>query len=721
MNSEESSDAAPKVLYPPQSLQLTGEEEQEMVLYAIQRMRFWRQEMGWATGGLVGYEKNSWLWKRNSYTRMFESDFSHRAVPGSLFAKVNLSLGKIAMFIEQHKSRIVDDMLAGEKFFGISPEGPEDAGEILEDVERVLQSAATSQDLLERCKIAVKTALIRGECVPKIVRKISRTRVQQKVRVLMGTDGAQRDSRGELITSVDRWQADPNNPAVQYLVRDPRVTLPANVRTAAMLSDAEIELPAIIAQTVGADFAFPHWADLVIPPTATSIDAAELKAHLFSLPYMDMVDTIPASIRDTPAVLAYLQAVQDSGQSEQGTEVQRAIKGRGEKTDVQADADQKAYKERTYAEIYFKYDVRGNGRYEDMALCVDLDLNYPIYYGPASQILTWTTRTHPFGEPTRIFPLEDRWYGQGYFEKYADKNLFVDKCWCRLELELQRSGNLLIENRQASLNAKAGKPIQFRTMETIQTASGFRPEDVVSVVTVPAQTMEIETALQNMEQKMEMEVGLSNPADATQGSVGADTLGAIQIMDAQKSTSLRERQGELGKGMNAAIVAFAEAELHGALDLPRIANLLEAQTIQARALPQVVDAQAMPPPEMQPTPPMPELEPMPEPLTGLQRAQAIQEWAKSNAKKLKNVIRVYVSNASSPTQRIQRSNEVLRIFKDWLSLPPEVRGNAWDTYAGLLRDLGEKNPEKLLGSRNAEPVAPVMAGADPGPSTSSLA
>ena len=721
MISEESPNSPPLVLYPPTSLQLNCEEEKEMVNYATERMKFWRQEMGWAAGGMVGYEKNSWLWKRNTYTRMFESDFSHRAVPGSLFAKVNLSLGKIAMFIEQHKSRIVDDMLAGEKFFGISPEGPEDAGEILEDVERVLQSAAKSQDLLERCKMAVKTALIRGECVPKIVRKVDRTRVQQKVRVLMGPDGPQRDSRGELITSVDRWQPDPNNPAVQYLVRDPRVTLPAEVKTASLLSAQEIELPAIIAQTVGADFAFPHWADLVIPPTATSIDAAELKAHLFNLPYMDMVDSIPASLRDTPAVLAYLKAVQDAGQSTEGTEVQRAIKGRGEKTDVQADVHERAYKERTYAEIYFKYDVRGNGRYENMALCVDLDLLYPIYYGPASQILTWTTRTHPFGEPTRIFPLEDRWYGQGYYEKYQDKGGFVDKCWCRLELELQRSGNLLIENRQASLNAKAGKPIQFRTMETIQTAAGFRPEDVVSVVTVVPQTEQIEMALQTMEQKMEMEVGLSNPADAARGSAAADTLGAIQIMDAQKSVALREREGELGKGMNAAIVSFAEAELHGALDLPRIAALLEAQTTQANALPQVMEASSMPPPQMQPAEAIP-MEPEAAPqATGLQRAQAIQQWASRNAKRLKNVIRVFVSNSSSPTQRIQRSNEVIRIFKDWLGLPPEVRINAWDTYAGLLRDLGEKNPEQLLGPRNAAPVAPVVAGASPGASTSAAA
>ncbi len=119
-----------------------------MVSYFIERANYWRGEMGWSSAG--GYERNTWLWKRNAYTRMFENDFKHRAVQGSIFERVNLSLGKIATFVEQHKSRIVADMLAGEKFFGTSPEGPEDAQEVIEDVERVLQDSAKRQTLLER-------------------------------------------------------------------------------------------------------------------------------------------------------------------------------------------------------------------------------------------------------------------------------------------------------------------------------------------------------------------------------------------------------------------------------------------------------------------------------------------------------------------------------------------------------------------------------------------
>ena len=99
-------------------------------------------------------------------------------------------------------------------------------------------------------------------------------------------------------------------------------------------------------------------------------------------------------------------------------------------------------------------------------------------------------------------------------------------------------------------------------------------------------------------------------------------------------------------------------------------------------------------------------------MTGLERAQALQLWAAKHSKSLKNVIRVFVSNASSPTQRIQKNNEVIKIVDKWLSYPPEVRPNLYDTFADLLRDLGQKNPEKLLGPRSAPlaPMQPVQGG-----------
>ena len=170
------------------------------------------------------------------------------------------------------------------------------------------------------------------------------------------------------------------------------------------------------------------------------------------------------------------------------------------------------------------------------------------------------------------------------------------------------------------------------------------------------------------------------------------------------------------------------------MDLTRIAALLDAKSEEGAPLPQVLPAKAMPPPmpaagaEMAAPGPVPAQELPPPPveaamMTGMQRAERMQAWAVKNSKGLHNVLKVYVSNASSPTQRIQQSNEVIRIVDKWLAYDPAVRPNLWDTFANLLRDLGQKNPEKLLGPKNPPPMPtpPVIGPGPDAPNQNALA
>jgi hypothetical protein len=718
-----------KVLIPPQSLQMSPDEEENMVQYAINRSNYWRQEMGWTPGSGMSFERESWLWKRHVATRMYEGDFSHRMIPGNIFARVNLTLNMVLQFIEQHKSRMCDDLLGSEKFFGVVPEGPEDQHPVLQDVEHVLHDSSMRLGLQDKFKRAVLNAMIRGEAVPKLTRKVERKVEQRKVRLVMSEGMPARDSRGGLITSLDRWEVLPENPAMKFMVRDPRVMMSAAVPP---LLGPEVEMPVTVAQTTGCDFAFPHWSDLIIPPLAQSLDSAELLGHCFMMAVPDLFDTLPEMITQTSQGKAYLDEVKGSGATDNPTEQQKAVAARGEKNDATQDEHERAFRQRRYTELYFRYDVRGNGRYEHMAMLIDHEAQWPIYYGLASEILTWTDRHHPFEEPFRINPLEDRWYGRGYYEQYGDKSLFVDKCWCRIELELQRSGNLLIENRQASLNGQAGKPIMFRTTETIQTSGQARPEDVISVVKVQAQVVEIEKSMETMLQKMQSEAGVTSPGDAVStGMDAANTLGGMQILEQQKSTNLREREAELLSGMNAALKGVAQIEFHGELELQKIAKLLDSKKMPGQPLPQIMapqkgagvpgsgfpvpGGQEGPPPagpeQGPPPPPSPaEMEAM---LTGMDRAKRLQMWAIQNSKALCNVIKIFVTR-SRQAKLYEQCTKIIQVIDKWLSYPPQVRPNLYDTYADMLRALDVANPDVLLGPKNPPMLPagpPVMAGA----------
>lgn len=713
-----------KALIPSASVRLSPDEEDRMVTFALNRLDYFRTRSGWTNGG-NNYTRETWAWKRYVYSRMFEGDFKHRALPDSLFARVNLTLNMAAQFIEQHKSRITDDLLGAERFFGLVPEGPEDQSPILQDVEHVLHDTASGLSLQDRMKLAVQAALVRGEIVPKITRQVKRTTATVYARPMMVLGEVQKDTCGCIITDKDEWMAHPQNEARKILKRDPKVWLPHDAAPAF----AETEIPLVIttAMHTGCDFVLPHWADLVIPTDATSLDAAELLTHCFMQSQPDLFDLMPEEAQSTPMAEAYLDATRGRPDGAERAEAGEAQENRGEFQRPQPDGDERAYCERRYDEIYFRYDWTGKGRFDHLVLLVDREARWPIYYGTPAEIMPWTSKHHPFREPIRIFPVEDRWYGRGYYERYGDSATFVDKCWCRIELELQKSGNLLIENRDATEEGRAGKPIKFRTPGTLKTSGSFRPEDVLHVITVAPQVAEIEQSMETMLQKMQSEAGVTSPTDAVNtGMDAANTLGGMQILEQQKSTSLREREGELITGINSALVGIAEVELYQP-DINRIASLLESKPLPGVPLPQVVPMKpgtapfqtdatnglqpSQPSAPGAPPPQPPATIPQPPPLTGMERAERLVAWARVNAHDLSKVIKLYVTR-SRQAHLFEQCTKILQIIDKWLGYGPDVRPNLYDTFADMLRALDVQDPERLLGPK----TMPTLALPAPSPS-----
>lgn len=718
----------PRVLIPPKTMRLTRTQEDELVEFAVQRLDHYRRGMGWESS--LAYNRGSWMWKRWVATRMFEHNFEHRRLQARLFERVNLSLGMVAQLIEQHKSRITKDLVAGEAFYGVVPDGAEDQDPVLRDVERWLQRQGLRMGLQERFRTSgILGAMIRGEAVSKTSLKACRRIETRRVRVQLSDGQPVQDTSGHWVTNLDKWVPHPENPTVKMLERDPLVQMAAD--GVPVYAEKETDLRVTLNETRGSLVEFPHWADLVIPVDAVNMDNAELLAHVFQMAASDLIDSLPED-GFGPALPRYKQEVLGGGTlavSEPADQAELA-EHRGEQERSQPAEYRGAYSERRFDEIYLRVDWRGNGRFDRIVILLDRELRWPIYYGLAGEIMPWTDRPHPF-QAWRIMPVADRWYGRGYYERYGDQSDFADKCWCRMELELQRSGNLIVENRDLHAAGRAGKPIRFRSPETIQIDGQARPEDVVSVITVKPQTAEIDRAMQFTLQKLQSEGGFLGPGDPTTEALNnSDTLGEAKIQEANKNVSIEEREAELVMGMNETLQAMAEIELHpDILDVDEVAKLLEKTGKPAPSLPQLAMTEAgiMPADEARAMqaggpgapggpvagPPLPDMAALPLP-SGRERAERLLEWARQAGEDLRNSIKVFMTKARQ-TQLFDRSSKVLQVLEKWLQYPAEVRTILRPVFADMLRSLDVQAPDALLGPPDEQqPPATQGTGMAPG-------
>lgn len=721
---EDASASSPRVLIPPQTLRLDRAAEDRLVSYALDRMDYHRKQMGYDGHG--SYRRESWLWKRWVATRMFENDFSSRVMEGSLFSRVNLSLGMVKQFIEQHKSRMVKDMLPGENFFGLVPEGPEDQNEVLRDAERWLQRQATRGGLLEKCRTAgLLGALIRGEAVAKTTLRVERKMEMRRARAQIGSDGQiVTDRHGLPVTELDRWVPAADNPAQKMLERDPTRRMAADGEPR---YGPEIDLPVPLSETRGSSVEFPFWADFVCPLAAASLDTAELLGHAFEAAVPDLMDLQPAN--QSPCCGDYLEMVRGQKDTGEATERRAAREHAGEDdTNGRWDGDEGSYCERRFDECYFRFDWRGNGRFDHIAMLIDREARWPIYYGLASEIMPWTDAHHPF-TALRINPVDGRWHGSGYYEQYGDMADFADKCWCRIELELQKAGNKIVENTDLHEDGRAGIPINFRDTTALQVTGSTRPEDVLHVVTVKPQVMEIAESMDTMLQKLQSHVGVAGPGDPTSEALNnSDTLGEARIQEANKSVTIEEREGELAAGFNAILHAMAEIELDPrGMDMQAVARLLESTALAAmQPLPQLLPAgkggNGPPMPEAPAAAPQPAMPMLPQApaLSGAQRAERLARWASEIGDDLRDVLKLFLTR-SRETKLFDQTTKILQVMEKWLAYPPgPVRKTMRPLFAKLLRGLEVQNPDAMLGPDEPEAGPPATAAASGQPAPNVL-
>jgi hypothetical protein len=652
-------------------LTLTREREEAMILFATQRLTQLRGLMGYQSSST--YKAESWLWKRHIGTRMFENDFQWRVRDGNLFSKVNMSLNIVEQFITHHWARMCDDLIPDDEFFGVNAEGPEDENPAFDALQRWLHHRGRRQKLADKMKSGLLGALIRGEQVYKAVQTTKTIKTPVMERIVIQDGAPIRTTTGDFIFESDPWDVMQDDPSRKALRKDPTRRLPAAGQPA---FSAKPQRRHKITQERGADFEWMHYADFIAPLNVKCLDDAELVGHVFEKSVFDLFDLLPEDAMSVECKKEYLTKRRDLLPEKATSEAAKPKEWAGEQEEHTYDPDASAFKTARYAEICFRWAPHATGRYERIFLLVDLDLNWPIAYDYVHSVFDWTDRPHPYGT-LRIFPSEDRWYGQGYYQRFFDDSLFVDKCWNRIELELQKSGNLLYENPQATEEGMAGLPIRFRTTETRRLRGDYTGEDALKVFTVTPQVQEVQASMDTTLQRLQASVGMTTANDpALQNMAAADTLGGMEMLQETSNVNLRKREDEVLTGLNCAVRSWSEADLKNT----------------------PVDALTK--------------------LVGPEEAALVIAWLEMHLKEdLANHIAVKVETLRK-SKLLQENTQVMQVMTQWIQTPPAYKEAMRPEFAHRLGLLGVKDPERLL----INPEAALMAaGADPATAAAAVA
>lgn len=706
------------------SLVLSAANETRICNALLARYDLMREEQGWIAPGQ--YRPNSYLHERFIAQRQYEYDFTHRATTEGVFGLKNLTLNPVKDFIDQHVNRAEQDLLGGDQWFGVNPEGPEDQDPALKLFERYLQKRADVVGLRDTLKNGgIKGAIIRGDTVYKCTDKTVIIRDTRPVRLVMtpnasgGTDPA-KDSRGEYITELDQWGLVPSDPSKQMLLRDPLVTMSAAVKP--LLSVTTTGVLVQSNPTRGCELSLPYFADVAYPITNSDLRQSDV-GHLFDLAPDDLADMLAPALR-TKAFDSYYEGLLNSTTtsvlSDGATEIQR----RGE-TKRQIAPDDLSFAPRRYVEMWARIDLSEEGtpaskrRREDIMMLIDYDQKYPVAYDYRYQVCPWIKdRRNPFGM-IRISPLEKRACGMGYYREMRDQAEFVDAQHNRIEIAIGSSGNQFFEDRTATSNRQAGKALRFRSLDLNNLNAGRTAEEALSVVTIPCEIKEITEERDNMLSAMQARKGVVTPASAEgAGLPAANTLGGMQILEKTSDVGVKQVESHLmggdTEGLTAALRDFVEVEAsaYDPLTAEQIFQSLAAAQDQAVQDQQSAAAQGQQPQALDPA------------LQPKDNVAVLGAWIAARPDNIRNCVSVVLSPKNS-SQIVNESQQSIKTVSDWntfgMQFGSDAQAAAKPLFVRILSQLGEPNPDAVLKPTQPPPPPQPPAANGPGQPTTAPA
>lgn len=638
--------------------------EEAFITHVLNEVRLARDKMGVEPTSRE-YKINSFLWRLDTYQLGYEQNFDWREPINLLFKESNLSMNLPMTPVNQHGDKMCNDLVGSPVFFAPVAEGLEDENPAIDVLMQRLKSRAKEIGLHETAKKATIGALVRGQEVVRM--GLSEGYYLKPTLVSNVTlDGKViKDSRGVPVSSKDVWIADPANPDIQILERDPAVQVPKGAALA-------ISRPKVVMQRVsrdaGTEATIIHYGDFFCDLNAPSLDASAIKGHVFAANAADLMlgydpDSYEKGAKEyiEAAAKGNLTGGMDGSPYAVRADTFRARDGETEDTTKPADTIEGRYRRRVYADVWIRYDADGDGYAEDIYCLMDVDAQIPVHYEYAAIILPWLQSEHPHPYTVlRIFPKLHRWTGRGFYELLDPFAQFSDKMFNRIEVDSSTSGNVVFENPLATDQGVDGEGIQFRTRTAYTLRPNYTADDAMSVKTVEPSNLEIfNSMLEAMRGRAEIAAGLTSPSEATVTDVpGQDTLGVAKIMENTSNQSLRAREAEIVAGLSDMLNAFISIEVYAVLNTPGGLESLIRQV-------------------------------------GEEKAALLVEWLKTKGDEVTDYLEVSLTKAHS-SQIIETAEATINVLNQFAAMPPPLQAAMMTEYVNILKGMGNPNPEATL-------------------------
>ncbi len=546
-------------------LPLTGTQERKLVDLVLKRLeesissqKFRRME-----------SSNSWLERRNEAMRQYGSDFSTRVEAGTIYEFSNLSMNLPKRYCDITCARAFDELLGSEQLLGVTQEGAEDSKEEASAIERFGSHKLKEVRIKEVLREATLGACIRGESVVKTTWEKQYLRYRKTCHVL--TDEVGRfvfASDGNPVTNTDPMFE--GEDGVTRLSRDEKIRIPENPT----YKETVAEFRRVVKS--GLDVVCLDHRDFVCNTAEKDIHEADFCAHVFDWP-SDKVRGVLAGVLDTENAKLFLQKL---GRGNVSHITGGAWASQPDDLKGEQERDMDAIPLHQFAECYIRCCVSEDGGTDEIMVVVDVDNKQALFYDYLGNVSP--TGKRPF-QVVRVNPVPGRWYGTGFYEKFQDRHKFVDLFFNRVNFRSSLSGNIRIENPEATEEGMAGEEIEFGTNKTYKLRPGFKIKDVFQVIQVPNDATESKDMLNLLLQTTQLEAGMVSAGDAGIGSLPSAGLATgIKSLDRVANIVLKSIFFDLVQGFerilfDAVTVVLAKYDTSDAISMMGVkkAEMLE--------------------------------------------------------------------------------------------------------------------------------------------------
>jgi hypothetical protein len=541
------------------ALKLTRDQEDALLDHALTRLDQIEGQMGRKTpssdGGAefsIEADPNSFIGKREKFTARYYNHVEDRKVPDARPGDANDTIYNHSNLTASLSQRITAQMIAKSATFFYG--GPEDTEWLQADpvgnedkvlAEKIKKFARWKA---ERCNVKVRHvqgiefAWVRGEAVIKTTHQERFQIYSRTASVLIdpATGEPTLDAFGDYILEEDAWVDEEaevpgvtpeGEPVVQMVPTGNRVLKRDGITLMPEVPAFDTrEITRKLVTFSGPDSRICYYKDFLCPINATGIQEADLIAHLYDMPVMEVAQMFggqfaegDTGVRDFAAAVELLREM--LGESNEPKSAAAQPREDFDETDTAAAT---ANPQVQIAECWLRYDANGDGMPEEIVMFVDRARKVPIFYEYTANVTTRGLRPFTVVRPIEV---DDRWYGMGAMEYFDPEQAFIDLQINRKNFRDGGSGRVTFWAPWATVEGQANPALRLNHGRTYTLVQGAKAADALTYVTLPDDSGNLMELLELFMQFMQIKSGVLTGADRNVANMpSSETLGEEKLI-----------------------------------------------------------------------------------------------------------------------------------------------------------------------------------------------